>query len=209
MFVDAMGEEWILSEAQVRALLDWIGEHVADHRSVHLLLVTVAEGPLRPSEACSLRVRDLVLHSGGSGELAARHQGKARAVPLQSRLAARLRGWISEAGLQENDLLFPGPRGGRLSAATYQRLWRQAQEAVLPHDELLSWRLGEPVDILWESRLVQLLKLGVDVVTVAELAGVHPAWLALRYPYCFLHEATETDGDCSARAASFPESTAR
>ncbi|SCF82009.1 hypothetical protein GA0115280_114699 [Streptomyces sp. Cmuel-A718b] len=80
---------------------------------------------------------------------------------------------------------------------------------MLPHDELLSWRLGEPVDILWESRLVQLLKLGVDVVTVAELAGVHPAWLALRYPYCFLHEATETDGDCSARAASFPESTAR
>ncbi|MET9974721.1 tyrosine-type recombinase/integrase [Streptomyces microflavus] len=176
---------------------------------VYPFLVTVAEGPLRSSEACLLRVRDLVLPSAGPSELTARHQGKARVVPLQPQLAARLREWISEAGLQENDLLFPGPRIGRLSAATYQRLWEQAQEAVLPHDELLSWRLGEPVDILWESRLVQLLKLGVDPVTVAELAGVHPAWLALRYPYCCRSQTTEIDCERSAHATSFLESTTR
>ncbi|KOT88164.1 hypothetical protein ADK86_33575 [Streptomyces sp. NRRL F-5755] len=130
-------------------------------------------------------------------------------VPLQAQFASFLREWIDEAGLQKGDLLFPGARGGRLSAAAYEQVWEQAQEAVLPHDELLSWRLGEPVDILRESSLVQRLRSGIDVLTVAELAGVAPAWLALRYPYCFRPEATETDWERPAQAIHLPEPTAR
>lgn len=190
MLTDALDEEWIPSEGQVRLLLDWIRRQAGGSRSVYPFLVTLAEGALRPSEARSLRVRDVVLHPGGSGELTARHRGQARVVPLRPQFATFLREWIDEAGLQEDDLLFPGPRGGRLSAAAYKRLWEQAQEAVLPHDELLSWRLGEPVDVLRDSSLVRWLRLGVAVATVAELAGVAPAWLALRYPYCFRLEAT-------------------
>ncbi|MEU6995441.1 hypothetical protein ABZ953_32895 [Streptomyces sp. NPDC046465] len=130
-------------------------------------------------------------------------------VPLRPQFAVFLRGWIDEAGLQKDDLLFPGPHGGHLSVAAYMRLWEQAQEAVLPHDELLDWRLGEPVDILRESSLVRWLRRGVDVATVAELAGVAPAWLALRYPYCFRVDATEIDWERLAQATRLPEPTVR
>lgn len=204
MFVDVMDEEWILSEEQVRSLLDWIRGHAGADRSVHPFFVTVAEGAVRPGEARSLRVRDLVLRSDGSGELTARYRGEARVLPLQPQVAACLREWVDEAGLQHGDWLFPGVRGGRLQAASYERLWRQAQEAVLPQDELLSWRLGEPIDILRESRLVQMLKLGVDVVSVAELGGESPVWLALRYPYCFRRGATEIALERLAQAARLP-----
>ncbi|MFP3987418.1 hypothetical protein U9R90_07915 [Streptomyces sp. E11-3] len=209
MYVDVLNEEWILSEGQVRSLLDCIRRQAGGSRSVYPYLVTVAEGALRSSEARSLRVRDVVLRSDGSGELTARHRGQARVIPLRPRFATFLRGWIDEAGLQEDDLLFSGPRGGQLRVAAYARLWEQAQEAVLPHDELLSWRLGEPVDILRESSLVRWLRLGVDVATVAELAGVAPAWLALRYPYCLRLEATEIDWERLAQATRLLEPTAR
>lgn len=209
MLADALDEEWILSEGQVLSLLDWMRRQAGGSRSVYPFLATLAEGALRPSEARSLRVRDVALHSGGSGELTARYRGQARVIPLRPQFATFLREWIDEAGLQEDDLLFPGPRGGQLRATAYALLWEQAQEAVLPHDELLSWRLGEPVDILRESSLVRWLRLGVDVATVAELAGVAPAWLAHRYPYCFRLEATEIDWEPLAQATCPPEPTAR
>ncbi|MFF1480765.1 tyrosine-type recombinase/integrase [Streptomyces sp. NPDC058301] len=192
----------------IRCWIGYAGRQAGESRSVYPFLVTLAEGALRPSESRSLRVRDVVLRSGGSGEVAVRHRGQARVVPLRTELATFLRGWIDGAGLQKDDLLFPGRRGGRLSVSAYMGAWEQAQEAVLPHDELLSWRLGEPVDILRESSLVRWLRRGVDVATVAELAGVAPAWLALRYPYCFRLEATETDWEHLAQAPRLPEPTA-
>ncbi|MFF8550826.1 tyrosine-type recombinase/integrase [Streptomyces albidoflavus] len=209
MLTDALDEEWILSEGQVLSLLDWIRRQAGGSRSVYPFLVTLAEGALRPSEGRSLRVRDVVLRSDGSGELRAGHRGEARVVPLRPGFAMFLRGWINDAGLQKDDLLFPGARGGRLTVNAYMGLWEQAQEAVLPHDELLAWRLGEPVDILRESSLVRWLRLGVDVATVAELAGVAPAWLALRYPYCFRLEATEIHWERLAQATRLPEPTDR
>ncbi|MFI7337802.1 tyrosine-type recombinase/integrase [Streptomyces sp. NPDC050085] len=209
MLVDALDEEWILSERQVLSLLDWIRQQAGGSRSVYPFLATLAEGALRPSEARSLRVRDVVLHSGGSGELTARHRGQDRVVQLRPQFATFVRGWIDEDGLQNDDLLFPGSRGGRLTAAAYERVWEQAQEAVLPHDKLLDWRLGEPVDILRDSSLVRWLRLGVDVAKVAKLAGVTPAWLALRYPYCFRLEATEIDSEPAAQAACLLEPTTR
>ncbi|MCA1269590.1 site-specific integrase [Streptomyces sp. 7G] len=207
MLVDALDEEWILSERQVLSLLDWIRQQAGGSRSVYPFLVTLAEGALRPSEARSLRVRDVVLHSGGSGELMAGYRRQARVVPLRLGFAMFLRGWFNDAGLQKDDLLFPGARGERLSVDAYMGLWEQAQEAVLPHDELLAWRLGEPVDILRESSLVRWLRLGVDVATVAELAGVAPAWLALRDPHWFRLEVTEIDWERLAQATRLPEAT--
>lgn len=205
-----MDEEWILSEGQILSLLDWIRGHAGGSCSaLHPFLVTLTEGALRSSEARSLRVRDVVLRPGGSGELTARHRGRARVIPLRPQLAMFLREWIAEAGLQEGDLLFPGPRGGHLRVTAYALLWEQAQEAVLPHDALLDWRLGETVDILRESSLVRWLRLGVDVAAVAELAGVAPAWLALRYPFCFRPEATEIDWERLAQMPRLPEPAVR
>ncbi|TKA06429.1 hypothetical protein [Actinacidiphila oryziradicis] len=83
--------------------------------------------------------------------------------------------------------------------------WEQAQEAVLPRDELYSWRLGEPISILRESRLTEWLKMGISSFAVAELAGVTPDWLALRYPYCFHDKDVDIDWDRLAKAMALPK----
>lgn len=208
MSVEVMEEEWLLSVEQVRSLLEWIRGHAGANRSLYPLMRTMAEQALRPDEARVLRVRDAVLPEGDWGELTVRHEGVARAIPLDPRFVEFLREWVSEAGLQEDDLLFPGMRGGLLSASVYRRMWRQAQEAVLSQDELV-WRLGEPISILRESRLVEWLRLGVSSFTVAELAGVAPVWLALRYPHCFRQEDVEIDWEHLAKVMDLPESLTR
>jgi integrase len=204
--LEVMDEEWLLSVEQVTLLLDWIREHAGVNRSVYPFMFTVAEQALRPGEACALRVRDLELPKGRWGKMAVRNSRAAREIPLQPQHVEALCRWISEAGLQGDDLLFPGMRGGPLSASVYQRIWRQAQEAALPRDELYSWRLGEPITILRESCLVKWLKMGISSVTVAEWAGVSPRWLALRYPYCFRLEDAEVDWDRLAEVMALPDS---
>lgn len=205
MSVDVMDEEWLLSREQVRSLLECIRGHAGVDHSVYPFMLTVAEQALRPGEARALRVRDVVLPDGDAGELTARHRGVAREIPLQPRFVEFLREWISGAGLQEDDLLFPGTRGGPLPASVCQRVWQQAQEAVLPRDELYSWRLGEPISILRESRLAEWLRMGNSYFAVAELAGVTPEWLALRYPYCFRQGDADIDWNHLAKATALPK----
>ena len=193
--VEVMEEEWLLSAEQVRSLLKWIRGLAGANRSVHPFMCTVAEQALLPREARALRVSDVVLPEGGGGKLTARRNGKAREIPLQPQSVEFLREWISDAGLQEGDLLFPSARGRPLSASGCKQVWERAQEAVLPRDELYWWRLGEPITVLRDSCLVKWLTTGISPVTVAEWAGVTPRWLELRYPHCFRTENTETDRD--------------
>lgn len=206
MSVEVMQEEWLYSEEQVHALLERVRGHGSVERSVYPFIRIVAELALRPSEARKLRVSDVVLPERGLGELTARHRGTARDIPLQPQFVEFQREWISEAGLREGDLLFPSRRGRPLSAPMYQRVWEQAQEAVLPRDERYSWRLGEPISILRESCLVKWLGMGVSCFAVAELAGVTPSWLAQRYPHCFRAESAEIDWDHLAEVTALPES---
>ncbi|MET8217566.1 tyrosine-type recombinase/integrase [Streptomyces hirsutus] len=205
MSVEALEEEWLYSAEQVRALLGWVRGREGVERSVYPFLRLVAEQALRPGEATALRVSDVDLPVHGWGKLTVGSSRTAREVLLKARLVEFLREWISEAGLGEDDLLFPG-RGGRpLSASRYQRVWEQAQEAVLPWDERYSWRLGEPISILREFCLVRWLQTGVSCFTVAELAGVTPSWLAMRYPYCFRVENAVIDWGQLAEAKAVPE----
>ncbi|MFE5210890.1 tyrosine-type recombinase/integrase [Streptomyces sp. NPDC056600] len=206
MSVEVMDEEWLLSEEQVRALLGWVREQVGVHRSVYPFMRMVAEHALRPSEARALRVSDVMFMERDLGRLAARHNGKGREIPLPSQVSVFLLEWISESGLRDADLLFPGTRGGPLSTSVCQRLWQQAQEAVLPRDELYSWRLGEPISILRDSCMVKWLRMGISAVTVAEWVGVTPSWLALRYPHCFRTEKVEFAWDHLAEVMALPDS---
>ncbi|AOT61503.1 tyrosine-type recombinase/integrase [Streptomyces rubrolavendulae] len=205
MYVEVLDGEWLYSEEQVRSLLEWIRGHAGANRSVHPYMLIVAEQALRPGEARALRVSDVVLPEGDLGKLTARHKGVAREIPLQPQVVEFLRGWISEAGLQDDDLLLPGMRGGPLPASVYKRIWEQAQQAVLARDELYWWRLGEPISILRESCLVKWLSMGISPVTVAEWAGVTPSWLALRYPHCFRTEKAEIDWDRMAEVMALPD----
>ncbi|MET9970193.1 tyrosine-type recombinase/integrase [Streptomyces sp. NPDC006356] len=176
-----------ISEEQVRSLLEWVREHAGANRSVYPFMRIVAEQALRPTEARALRVSDVALAEGDPGKLTARHKGMAREIPLQPQFVEFLREWISAAGLQEDDLLLPGTRGGRLSASVWQRIWQQAQEAVLPRDELYSWRLGEPISILRESRLVKWLDMGISPITVAEWGGRNPELAGAALPALLPH----------------------
>ncbi|AWL41043.1 MULTISPECIES: site-specific integrase [unclassified Streptomyces] len=195
MSVEVMEEEWLYSEEQVRALLEWVRGREGVERSVYPFMRVVAEQALRPGEARELRVSDVVLPERGLGKLTVRYSGKVREVPLRSQSVVLLRAWIGEAGLREDALLFPDLRGRSASTSVYQQVWKQAQEAVLPRDERYSWRLGEPISILRESGLVKWLGMGISPFTVAELAGVTPSWLVLRYPHCFRVEDAEIDRD--------------
>jgi integrase len=176
-------------------MMEWIrGQESADP-AVHPFLHSVAEQALRAGEARALRVRDVVLPEVGWGELTVRHRGVARVIPLQQEFVEFLRGWIDGAGLEKDDLLFPSRCGKPLAAAVYNPVWEKAQVAVLPRDDLYLRRLGEPIAILRESRLVEWLRKGISAFDVAELAGVSPAWLAERYPYCFRLEDGALDWD--------------
>ncbi|MEU5838360.1 tyrosine-type recombinase/integrase [Streptomyces diacarni] len=206
MSVDVMEEEWLYSEEQVRALLEWVRGREDVERSVYPLMCIVAEQALRPGEARALRVGDVDLPVRGWGKLAVGSGRTERNVPLKPRLVEFLREWISEAGLREEDLLFPGRDGYPLSASQCQRVWEQAQEAVLARDELYSWRLGEPISILRETCLVRWLQAGVSRFAVAELAGVTPNWLAMRYPYCFRVENDMIDRGQLSENMAVPES---
>ncbi|MGW6458899.1 tyrosine-type recombinase/integrase [Streptomyces sp. NPDC055078] len=205
MYVEVMEEEWLLSEEQVRSLLKSIHGQGGFNRSVYPFICTVAEQALFPREARALRVSD-VLPEGDGGKLTVRRNGKARDIALQPQCIAFLREWINGAGLQEDDLLFPGTRGRPLSASDYKQIWEQAQEAVLPRDDLYSWRLGEPISILRDSCLVKWLRMGLSSVTVAEWAGVTPSWLTQRYPHCFRTEKVEIDWDHLAGVMPLPDS---
>ncbi|MFD3416173.1 tyrosine-type recombinase/integrase [Streptomyces cyaneofuscatus] len=204
--VEVMEEEWLYSEEQVRALLEWVRGRDGVERSVYPFMRVVAEQALRPGEARELRVSDLVLPERGLGKLTVRYSGKAREIPLRSQSVEFLRAWISEAGLREDDLLFPDLRGRSASTPVYQQIWEQAQKAVLPRDERYSWRLGEPISILRESCLVKWLGMGISPFAVAELAGVTPSWLALRYPHCFRVENAGIDWDRLEDVMGLPES---
>ncbi|WP_406283368.1 tyrosine-type recombinase/integrase [Streptomyces sp. NBC_00209] len=206
MSVEVMEEEWLYPEEQVRALLEWVRGQEGVERSVYPFMRVVAEQALRPGEARGLRVSDVVLPERGLGKLTVRYRGKVREVPLRSPSVEFLRAWISEAGLREDDLLFPDLGGRSASTSVYQRVWEQAQEAVLPRDERYWWRLGEPISILRESCLVKWLGTGISPFMVAELAGVNPSWLALRYPHCFHEKDAEIDWDRLADVMGLPES---
>lgn len=51
MSVDVLDEEWLLSEEQVRSLLEWMRGHTGANRSVYPFMRTMAEQALRPGEA--------------------------------------------------------------------------------------------------------------------------------------------------------------
>jgi len=206
VYVEVMEEEWLLSEEQVRSLLKSIHEQPDATRSVHPFMRTVAEHALFPFEARALRVSDVALLEGNGGELTVRRKGKEREMPLQSQFVEFLREWIRDVGLKEDDLLFPGMRGGAISESDYKQVWEQAQEAILPRDELFFWRLGEPISILRDSCLVKWLRAGIPPVTVAELAGTTPRWLALRYPHCLRAGDAGIDGDHLAEGMALADS---
>jgi integrase len=146
---------------------------------------------------------DVELPESGFGGIVIR-AGKRREVPVTPELVRLLRAWVSGAGLRQDDLLFPDERGGPHSPSVHRRVWQQAREAVLEPGELDS-KLGEEVSALRESCLVSWLKADIPAWVVAELAGVTPSWIVLRYPHCFRLENVEIDWEHLTKVMALPE----
>ncbi|WP_164990970.1 tyrosine-type recombinase/integrase [Streptomyces sp. GZWMJZ-114] len=190
---EAIEEERLYSVEQVRALLKWVKENSEVAPSAYPFLLVIAEHALRPVEAMNIRVGEVELPARGPGKMLVRHREKERNLPIAPEIVSLLRKWTRDAGLREGDYLFPGRRGGQLRTATYRPLWEQAQTAVLSQGNLRSGRLGERVDILRDSIIVDWLRSGISCFEVAARAGVAPVWLARRYPYCFRVEEDKID----------------
>ena len=110
-----------LSEEETAALLaapdttTWIGR-----RDRTLLEVAVQTG-LRNSEIRSLRRRDVQLGAGAYVRCLGKGR-KARCTPLRRDVAAALMSWLREHSGEPEDPVFPGSRGGPLSADALQAL---------------------------------------------------------------------------------------
>jgi integrase len=115
------GRVEFLTEEEATALVSapnaqaWIGR-----QDRALLLVAVQTG-MRNNELTSLRCQDVELRVGARIRYFGKGR-KTRRTPLRPDVVSVLRAWLSERGRRPADPVFPGSRGGQLSADAFQRL---------------------------------------------------------------------------------------
>jgi len=164
-----------LSEEETAALLaapdttTWIGR-----RDRTLLEVAVQTG-LRNSEIRSLRRRDVQLGAGAYVRCLGKGR-KARCTPLRRDVAAALMSWLREHSGEPEDPVFPGSRGGPLSADALQALVHRHIATASVNCPALVGRSISP-HTLRHAAAMNLLQHGVDLTVIA-------LWLG--------HESTET-----------------
>ena len=158
-----------LNEQETAALLaapdhsTWIGR-----RDRTLLLVAVQTG-LRNSELRALRGRDVEL--GVSAYVRCMGKGrKTRCTPLRADVVAVLRDWLVEQTPQADDPIFPGLRGGFLSADALQRLVKRHVQSASATCTSLQGRTITP-HTLRHSAAMALLQHGVDLAVIALWLG--------------------------------------
>ena len=141
----------------------WIGRR--DHA---LLLVAVQTG-LRNSELRALRGRDVELGVGayvccmGKGR-------KTRCTPLRADVVAVLQDWLAEQTPHADDPIFPGLRGGFLSADALQRLVNRHVQSASTTCASLQGRKITP-HTLRHTAAMALLRHGVDLTVIALWLG--------------------------------------
>jgi site-specific recombinase XerD len=147
----------------------WIGR-----RDRALLLVAVQTG-LRNSEITGLRQEDVEIGTGAHVRCVGKGR-KQRCTPLRADVVAVLREWLSEQRGKPSDPVFPGARGGRLSADALQRLVSRHVGTARRACPSLAAKHVKP-HTLRHAAAMALLRRGVDLSVIA-------LWLG--------HESTET-----------------
>ncbi|MEU9003957.1 hypothetical protein [Streptomyces sp. NPDC048551] len=193
-------EQLQLSGRQRDNLLELVGQRQENGSTLRLFFSVVAFAALRPAEALGLRVRDVKVLGDGSGVLIVNASsgesadwekggiGKRRLVPVCSQLLGMLRQQIADRGLGPDDALIVCEGGRPLSGAMYRRAWKQACEAARGVDGA-DFTAGVNISVLRDSCIVGWLGSRgmslIEVVEIAERAGVSACSLYLRYPFCF------------------------
>lgn len=147
----------------------WIGR-----RDRALLLLAVQTG-LRNSEITALKRKDVETGVGAHVRCLGKGR-KLRCTPLREDVAAVLKQWLSRQPGGADDPLFPGSRGGPLSADAVQRLVSRHVRAARRGCPSLAVKRVTP-HTLRHAAAMALLHHGVDLSVIA-------LWLG--------HESTET-----------------
>ncbi|WP_338676719.1 site-specific integrase [Streptomyces sp. SCSIO 30461] len=206
----AVDKRSLLNRDLVAKMLDWIGERPRRGHLYRAFFATLYYAGLRPEEAVALRVGDAALPENGWGEflvheaqpevgsqwtdngtvheerdLKGRGEGDTRLVPIHPTLVPFLRGVIEEYGLKDDDLLFPGEKGGMLAGSVFRRVWANAREEILSKHEFKS-PVGKRVYDLRHTCLTMWLNSGIPPAEVAEWAGNSVLVLQSIYARCIV-----------------------
>jgi integrase len=193
----------VVNPQQARRLLEAVRQHEPRGPYFVAFFACMYYAALRPAEAVSLRVQDLVLPDISAwGELRLsesnpttarqwiddgrrtprqlkhRAVSETRAVPCPRQLVALLREHLDEFGPAPDGRLFAGVRGGPLSETVYTRVWSAARRRALTPAEAESPLAARPYD-LRHAAVSTWLSAGVDPTQVAEWAG-HSVAVLLR-----------------------------
>ncbi len=161
--VEFLGEEEIAALVAAPDPATWIGR-----RDRTLLLVAVRTG-LRNSELTALRQADVTLETGAHVRCLGKGR-KRRCTPLHPDLIPILKSWLQERDPDPAAPLFPGSRGGHLSADAVQRLVSKYVAVATTRCPSLAEKKITP-HTLRHSTAMEMLCRGVDRSVIALWLG--------------------------------------
>ena len=158
-----------LTEDEAAALLDAPDHASRIGRRDHALLLLALETGLRVSELTGLTCADVRFGAGAHVRCHGKGR-KERITPLRREARAVLRSWLDERGGSDGDVLFPGPKGNRLSRDAVRRLVDRHVATAATACPSLAVKDVTP-HTLRHSCAMNLLRHGVDTATIALILG--------------------------------------
>jgi site-specific recombinase XerD len=158
-----------LTRPEVEALLGAPNQHLWSGRRDHALLLVAVQTGLRLSELTGLERQDVTLGTGAHLRVMGKGR-KERCVPLTKQTVAVLRAWMREPARAETPMLFPSPRGGRLSADAVQHLLAKHTAVASQSSPSLQQKRVTP-HVLRHTMAMELLQAGVDRAVIALWLG--------------------------------------
>lgn len=158
-----------LTRAEIEALLAEPDRMTQIGRRDHALLALAVQTGLRVSELTGLRVEDLAFGVGAHVRCHGKGR-KERCTPLTRQTAAVMRSWLAENRATATDLVFPSPRGTKLSRDAVERLVSKYAKAAARRCPTLARKHVTP-HVLRHSTAVGLLEAGVDRAVIALWLG--------------------------------------
>ncbi len=158
-----------LTAAEAQALLEAITTDTWTGRRDHAMFTLAIQTGLRLSEITGLRAVDL--HLGAAAHVACTGKGrKNRTTPLTTATTTVLKAYMHERITRPGHALFPGPRGGALSAdAVQQRLSAHVTRAAASSPGLAGKHVT--VHTLRHTAAMRFLEAGVDSAVIALWLG--------------------------------------
>ena len=158
-----------LTEPEIAALLAAPDRSTWAGRRDHALILLAAQTGLRISELTGLTIADV--HLGAGAHVSCTGKGrKQRITPLTTGTVTVLRSWLAERGGQQDQPLFPGRTGSRLSRdAIERRLAKHTATAAARCPSLNAKTVT--AHTLRHTAAMRLLQSGTDTLVIALWLG--------------------------------------